>query len=57
METIQSIPINQIEPNPNQPRRYFDDNSLNELADSIKAKGLLEPIIVRPCDGKFASWR
>ncbi|MHA2429062.1 MAG: ParB/RepB/Spo0J family partition protein [Candidatus Hermodarchaeia archaeon] len=53
MEAIQNIAIDKIEPNPNQPRKHFDDNSLNELADSIKAKGLLEPIVVRPFDGRY----
>lgn len=53
METIRNISINQIEPNPKQPRKHFDDNSLNELADSIKVKGLLEPILIRPFGDKF----
>lgn len=45
---IDTLPLNIIEPNPGQPRRHFDEASLGELADSIKAVGLLEPIIVRP---------
>ena len=36
-----------ILPNPNQPRRVFDDRKINELADSIKASGMLQPLVVR----------
>jgi len=42
------IPINKIEPNPNQPRTDFSEERLQELQDSIKKDGLLQPIIVRP---------
>lgn len=42
------IPIENITPNPNQPRRHFDEESLTALAQSISAHGLLAPIIVRP---------
>ncbi len=41
------IPIEQITPNPSQPRRHFDEESLAALAQSIRAHGLLAPIIVR----------
>jgi ParB family transcriptional regulator, chromosome partitioning protein len=41
------VPLNQIRPNPNQPRLSFKDDSLVELSDSIKEKGLLQPILVR----------
>jgi ParB family transcriptional regulator, chromosome partitioning protein len=37
-----------IFPNPDQPRRHFDEAALNELADSLRDKGLLQPIVVRP---------
>lgn len=50
-KTIDELPLKDIIPNPNQPRSQFDDKSLDELADSIKNEGLLQPIIVRP-DGK-----
>ena len=41
------ININKIEPNPNQPRRKFDEDALGELAESIKMHGLIQPIIVQ----------
>jgi len=46
--TCSNIPIELIAPNPNQPRRHFSDAELNELADSIKTHGVLQPILVRP---------
>lgn len=42
--TINEIALNQIEPNPNQPRRDFDENALQELANSIKEIGIIQPI-------------
>lgn len=42
------VPLENITPNPNQPRRHFDEESLTALAQSISAHGLLAPIIVRP---------
>lgn len=44
---ITEIPVAEIKPNPDQPRKYFDDVSLQELANSIAEKGLLQPIVVR----------
>jgi len=41
------LPVNQITPNPSQPRRAFDEESLDELAASVKEVGLLQPIVVR----------
>lgn len=46
-EGIQTLRISQIEPKADQPRKYFDEESLLELSDSIKNHGLLQPIIVR----------
>lgn len=43
---VVEIEIDKIAPNPFQPRKYFDENALNELADSIKEHGLLQPILV-----------
>ncbi|MBS3960343.1 MAG: ParB/RepB/Spo0J family partition protein [Sandarakinorhabdus sp.] len=42
-----ALPIAAIEPSPKQPRRHFDELLLNELADSIRIKGVLQPILVR----------
>ena len=42
------IAISKLKPSSIQPRRLFDKNSINELAESIKAKGLVQPILVRP---------
>lgn len=44
---LELIPINAVRPNPFQPREHFDEESLNDLADSIKAVGLLQPVLVR----------
>jgi ParB family transcriptional regulator, chromosome partitioning protein len=45
---LAKISLSQIAPNPDQPRKVFDAGALNELAQSIKARGLLQPITVRP---------
>jgi len=46
-DTILSIPIHEIEPNPHQPRHDFPTEELDPLADSIKESGLLQPVLVR----------
>lgn len=48
--TISEVPISQIEPNPNQPRREFDQDALNELANSIRQIGIIQPITLRQID-------
>ena len=48
-----SIPITQLHPNPNQPRTFFDENGLGELAASIRQFGLLQPLVVRPVDDDY----
>lgn len=45
--TISEVAISQIEPNPNQPRREFDEEALKELANSIKELGIVSPITLR----------
>lgn len=45
--TYESIPVSKILPNPNQPRRTFDDESLGELAASIEQVGVIQPLLVR----------
>lgn len=47
-ENVQTLKMSEIEPNKNQPRRTFNEEALNELADSIREHGLIQPIIVRP---------
>ncbi|MBC1423368.1 ParB/RepB/Spo0J family partition protein [Listeria seeligeri] len=46
-ETVQNIPLKEIKPNPYQPRKIFDTKAINELRDSIKIHGVLQPIILR----------
>lgn len=45
---LQEISVASIDPNPNQPRSHFDEDALAELSASIKAIGLLQPVLVRP---------
>ncbi len=45
------IPVEQLRPNPDQPRRTFTQEQLSELASSIEEKGIIQPLIVRPIDG------
>ena len=47
------VPIHEIVPNPEQPRRYFDDEALGLLADSIRRHGLLQPLVVRRIAGRY----
>ena len=42
-----SMPVEKLEPNPDQPRRHFSEEALKELSDSIREKGIIQPIIVR----------
>ena len=44
------LPIDQIAPNPNQPRKSFSEESLQELADSVRSRGILQPILVEQVD-------
>jgi ParB family chromosome partitioning protein len=49
-----ALPIDLVQRNPSQPRRHFDEAELTELSNSIRAHGVLQPILVRPIpDGKF----
>ena len=49
---LNEIEITQIEPNPNQPRREFDQDALEELATSIRELGIIQPITVRKMNGE-----
>jgi ParB family chromosome partitioning protein len=50
---IREVPVSKILPNPAQPRLSYDEDSLTELADSIREHGVLQPILVRPSASKF----
>lgn len=48
-----TLPVTDLEPHPEQPRRHFDDSALDELAQSIATRGLIQPIVVRPWQGRY----
>jgi ParB family chromosome partitioning protein len=50
---VREIEISRIRPNPNQPRLMFSDESIDELAQSIAERGVLQPILLRPTDDGF----
>ena len=50
---VTEIPLKEIRPNPNQPRRDFDESALDELAASIKEKGILTPVTVREVEDGY----
>ena len=50
---VTEIPLKEIRPNPNQPRRDFDESALEELAASIKEKGVLTPVTVRDTEDGY----
>ena len=53
-ERIERIPIEQLVPNPDQPRKHFDETALKELSDSIKEHGVFQPLIANPIkEGKY----
>mgnify|MGYP001403508554 FL=1 len=47
------VNINKIKTNPDQPRKYFNQKSLDELAESIKEKGILQPITIKSIDDDY----
>ncbi len=49
-ENIVEVPVTHIHCNPNQPRTYFADDRLQELAESITVKGVIQPILLRPIE-------
>lgn len=51
LEGEMKLSVDRISPNPDQPRRDFDPAALQELADSIRAKGIIQPLVVRPMNG------
>lgn len=53
-EELRHVPLELIDPNPRQPRRGFDEDALLALADSIRARGVVQPVLVRPrAGGRF----
>jgi ParB family chromosome partitioning protein len=50
---IREVPVGKILPNPAQPRLSYDEESLTELADSIREHGVLQPILVRPAGSEY----
>jgi ParB family transcriptional regulator, chromosome partitioning protein len=50
---VREVEIARIRPNPNQPRKLFTEESINELADSIAERGVLQPILLRPTEDGF----
>jgi ParB family transcriptional regulator, chromosome partitioning protein len=52
-EQLREIDLERILPNSHQPRKHFDEEMLNELAASIRAHGVVQPIVVRPLEGGF----
>ncbi len=53
-KSVDELNINDITPNPNQPRKYFDQDALQELADSIKVHGVIQPLVVNKREnGKY----
>lgn len=51
--SVVSLPIKDIRPNPSQPRRYFNESTLDELAQSIKQFGVIQPVTVRKTDDGY----
>ncbi|MDQ2853369.1 MAG: ParB/RepB/Spo0J family partition protein [Chloroflexota bacterium] len=51
--SIREVPVGRILPNPAQPRLSYEEDSLTELADSIREHGVLQPILVRPVGGQY----
>ena len=49
--SIQEIPVGELDPNPDQPRQSFDQESIGQLADSIRDQGVLQPLLVVPASG------
>jgi len=50
-DDLRELPVELIAPNPNQPRKRFDSDALQALADSLGEKGVLQPVLVRPLAG------
>jgi ParB family chromosome partitioning protein len=54
---VQTLPVDCMGPSPFQPRRSMDEDALQELADSIRQRGILQPLLVRPTPGVAGSYQ
>jgi ParB family chromosome partitioning protein len=54
---VQQLPVDMLEPSPFQPRQEMDESALQELADSIAQRGILQPLLVRPTPGKSGHYQ
>jgi ParB family transcriptional regulator, chromosome partitioning protein len=52
-QSVRDLPVSEIDPNPYQTRTNFDEQALNELAASILVNGVVQPIVVRPANGRY----
>src|SRR4051794_11994429 len=52
-EEVKQIPVKDIVPSPYQPRSVFDDDRIDELCQTIKTHGVIQPIVVRMRNGKY----
>lgn len=52
-EELRDLPVELISPSPRQPRRHFDGDALLRLAESVRERGVLQPVLVRPREGRF----
>lgn len=52
-ERLRELPLDLVHPNPNQPRRRYEQGALSRLAESIRVNGVLQPIVVREVGGRF----
>jgi ParB family chromosome partitioning protein len=51
VQELRALPVQLIDPNPSQPRQHFEETALHALADSIRERGVLQPVLVRPRSG------
>ena len=56
-ELARTAPVELLRRNPDQPRRYFPDAELDELVESVRQKGILQPILVRPAPGAAGEYQ
>jgi ParB family chromosome partitioning protein len=52
-EWVQEIKITEVDPNPEQPRKHFDEEKIQELAESIRTHGVVQPILVKPSGSRY----